>query len=87
MPRTPTALFVAILRAVRELHPDLRLWRDPPYEYETDRVPIDVQRKGSRTSYPADIASTARPMAENRGSGVRQRVGTCSTKPGRIVVA
>ena len=38
----PYRLITAILRIVRELHPDLPLWRDPPYEYETDRLPIDV---------------------------------------------
>ncbi len=38
----PYRLIAAILRSVRELHPDLPLWRDPPYEYEPDRLPIDV---------------------------------------------
>ena len=38
----PYRLIAAILRIVRELHPALPLWRNPPYEYELDRLPIDV---------------------------------------------
>ena len=39
---SPYRLVVAMLRAVREVHPNLKLWIDPPYEYEYDRIPIDV---------------------------------------------
>ena len=38
----PYRLIAAILKIVRELHPELPLWRNPPYEYELDRLPIDV---------------------------------------------
>jgi uncharacterized protein YbbC (DUF1343 family) len=38
----PYRLVVAMLRAVREEHPELKLWSDPPYEYEYHRRPIDV---------------------------------------------
>jgi uncharacterized protein YbbC (DUF1343 family) len=38
----PVKTAVAILRAVRRVHPERSLWRDPPYEYETERLPIDL---------------------------------------------
>lgn len=33
---------LALLGAIRELYPDQFAWRQPPYEYETERLPIDL---------------------------------------------
>ena len=33
---------VAILKAVHDLYPEHFVWREPPYEYETERMPIDI---------------------------------------------
>jgi uncharacterized protein YbbC (DUF1343 family) len=33
---------VAVLKAVKELYPDEPLWREPPYEYEAVKPPIDI---------------------------------------------
>jgi uncharacterized protein YbbC (DUF1343 family) len=33
---------VAILKAVHDLYPEDFLWRQPPYEYETEKMPIDI---------------------------------------------
>lgn len=33
---------VAILKAVYELYPEKFKWRPPPYEYETEKMPIDI---------------------------------------------
>lgn len=33
---------VAVLKAVYDLFPDYFAWRQPPYEYETERMPIDI---------------------------------------------
>ena len=33
---------VAILKAVRELYPEQFRWKEPPYEYETQKMPIDI---------------------------------------------
>jgi uncharacterized protein YbbC (DUF1343 family) len=33
---------VAVLKAVRDLYPAETLWRQPPYEYETEKMPIDI---------------------------------------------
>ena len=38
----PVHTAVAILCAARELAPDGFLWREPPYEYETEKAPIDI---------------------------------------------
>ncbi|MDD2901700.1 MAG: DUF1343 domain-containing protein [Syntrophales bacterium] len=33
---------LALLGVIRELYPDDFAWRQPPYEYETERLPIDL---------------------------------------------
>jgi uncharacterized protein YbbC (DUF1343 family) len=38
----PYATTLALLRAVLRLHPDAFAWREPPYEYETERLPFDL---------------------------------------------
>jgi len=50
---------VALLAGVRALHPDQFAWRDPPYEYEHERLPIQLL-SGSR-SIVAAMESGATP--------------------------
>jgi uncharacterized protein YbbC (DUF1343 family) len=38
----PYRLFLLFLKVFREVHPDFSLWRSPPYEYETVKLPIDL---------------------------------------------
>ena len=38
----PWRLQTLAFKAIRQLHPDYPLWRDFPYEYELDRLAIDV---------------------------------------------
>ncbi len=38
----PVRTAVAVLAAARELMGERKFWRDPPYEYETERLPIDI---------------------------------------------
>jgi uncharacterized protein YbbC (DUF1343 family) len=38
----PVQTAVAILNVVRQLAPDDFAWRSPPYEYETEKMPIDI---------------------------------------------
>ena len=33
---------VAVLKAVYDLYPESFKWRQPPYEYETEKMPIDI---------------------------------------------
>ncbi|MCS6912408.1 MAG: DUF1343 domain-containing protein [Myxococcales bacterium] len=43
----PYRLIALLLKALRRLRPDYPLWRDFPYEYVTDRLPIDTISGGS----------------------------------------
>ncbi len=38
----PVRAAVSVLRAVRDLAGDALRWREPPYEYETEKMPIDI---------------------------------------------
>ncbi|MCE5336896.1 MAG: DUF1343 domain-containing protein [Desulfobacteraceae bacterium] len=38
----PYRLGLAIIRALREVHPERFAWLDPPYEYEWEKLPIDI---------------------------------------------
>lgn len=38
----PYRLAVVMLKAVRNLAPELLTWREPPYEYEFEKLPIDL---------------------------------------------
>jgi uncharacterized protein YbbC (DUF1343 family) len=38
----PVRAAVAILAAAKTLAPDAFAWREPPYEYETEKSPIDI---------------------------------------------
>ncbi len=42
----PWRLQALAFRAIRRLHPDYEIWRDFPYEYELDRLAIDVINGG-----------------------------------------
>ena len=38
----PVLCAVAVIRAATELYPESFAWLDPPYEYETEKLPIDI---------------------------------------------
>ena len=38
----PVLTAVAALSAVRELWPKDFTWKQPPYEYETEKLPVDI---------------------------------------------
>ena len=38
----PYRLATLFLKCTQKIHPDLDLWRKPPYEYETTLMPIDI---------------------------------------------
>ncbi|MBL8739270.1 MAG: DUF1343 domain-containing protein [Planctomycetes bacterium] len=42
----PYRTTLALLRCVRELWPQQFAWRQPPYEYETERLPIEILAGG-----------------------------------------
>jgi uncharacterized protein YbbC (DUF1343 family) len=38
----PLRTALAVLKALRRLWPNELAWQPPPYEYETERLPIDI---------------------------------------------
>ena len=38
----PFRLVALFFKALRKIHPDYELWREPPYEYEEHKKPIDI---------------------------------------------
>jgi uncharacterized protein YbbC (DUF1343 family) len=50
---------VAILCAVRRLYPDEPLWKSPPYEYETEKMPIDILAGTDRLRAMIDAGDSA----------------------------
>jgi uncharacterized protein YbbC (DUF1343 family) len=65
----PWRLQALAFKALRRLHPDYPLWRDFPYEYERDRLAIDLingsellrQWVDDPQSAPADLDALAQP--------------------------
>lgn len=55
----PVETAVSVLHAVRQLAPDNFAWSPPPYEYETERMPIDILWGSDelRTSMDNDASS------------------------------
>jgi uncharacterized protein YbbC (DUF1343 family) len=51
---------VAVLKAIRDLYPEHFSWKQPPYEYETEKMPIDILagsdriRRAIETDVPLD---------------------------------
>ena len=54
----PWRLMALVFKAIRTLHPDYDLWRDFPYEYERDRLAIDLINGGERLRRWVDDPST-----------------------------
>jgi uncharacterized protein YbbC (DUF1343 family) len=44
----PVISGIAIISAIRRLHPDLFAWKTPPYEYVLDKLPFDVINGSAR---------------------------------------
>jgi uncharacterized protein YbbC (DUF1343 family) len=63
----PWRLLAAALKALRALRPDYALWRDFPYEYEHERLAIDLINGGERlrewVDDPAAVASDLDALA------------------------
>ena len=38
----PYRLMLLMFKAFHQIHPEFALWRQPPYEYETEKLPIDL---------------------------------------------
>ena len=81
----PYRLVALFLKAIRTEYPDYPLWRDFPYEYETERLAIDLLSGGTRlrewiddaTTEPADLDE---PLARDDSAGAKSVRLFCSTK-------
>jgi uncharacterized protein YbbC (DUF1343 family) len=60
----PVKTAVAILWTVRRLHPGRKLWRDPPYEYEENLLPIDILAGTDRLRLLIDSWASWRELSE-----------------------
>jgi uncharacterized protein YbbC (DUF1343 family) len=58
----PYRTTLAILAEVRRLWPDAELWRQPPYEYETERLPIDLLAGDPRIREGIDAGRSLRDL-------------------------
>jgi uncharacterized protein YbbC (DUF1343 family) len=65
----PWRLMALAFKAIRQLQPDYPLWRDFPYEYENDRLAIDLINGSpllrdwvdSKTAVPGDLDALTEP--------------------------
>lgn len=53
----PFRLMLLFFKTLREVHPHLFAWRQPPYEYEATRLPIDLLNGGTAPREWVDDAS------------------------------
>jgi uncharacterized protein YbbC (DUF1343 family) len=53
----PWRLMALAFKAIRKLYPDYELWRDFPYEYEYDRLAIDLINGGEELREWVDDAN------------------------------
>ena len=59
----PVLTAVAILSAVRELWPDEFAWKRPPYEYETEKMPVDILAGGDTLRLAIEAGTDPREIA------------------------
>lgn len=60
----PFKTAVAILLAIHELYPEVKLWRQPPYEYEFEKLPFDILAGSDRLRMDIEIGKPLKEMEE-----------------------
>jgi uncharacterized protein YbbC (DUF1343 family) len=60
----PLLTYTAAIAAIRELWPDRFAWKEPPYEYETEKLPIDILAGGPRWREMVEAGEQPAAMAE-----------------------
>jgi uncharacterized protein YbbC (DUF1343 family) len=63
---------VALIAASREADPEHFRWRDPPYEYEHDKLPFDILAGSSELREQIERGTAARDIARSWEGGVRE---------------
>jgi uncharacterized protein YbbC (DUF1343 family) len=61
----PVAAGVALIGAFRAADPDRFNWRDPPYEYEAEKMPIDILAGSSALREQIESGVSAREIARS----------------------
>jgi uncharacterized protein YbbC (DUF1343 family) len=61
----PVETGVALLAAFRASDPDRFRWRDPPYEYEHDKLPIDILAGSTALREQIEAGTSAREIARS----------------------
>jgi uncharacterized protein YbbC (DUF1343 family) len=61
----PVEAGVALIEAFRAADPDLFCWKDPPYEYEHQKIPIDCLAGSSQLREQIDGGMSARDIARS----------------------
>lgn len=61
----PFKTAVAILIAIHELYPEIDLWKKPPYEYEFEKLPIDILSGSSRLRTEIEKGVPLKEMEES----------------------
>ena len=66
----PVEVGVALIKAFRDAGPDQFAWRQPPYEYEHTKMPIDILAGSSELREQIEAGMTARDIARSWTSSV-----------------
>ncbi len=66
----PVETGVALIEAFRSCAPDQFRWREPPYEYEQTKLPIDILAGSSTLREQIEAGMAAREIAESWRDGV-----------------
>lgn len=73
----PVETGVGLMDAFRAADPDRFRWRDPPYEYEREKLPIDILAGSSALREQIDSGVPAREIARSWEAGVREFRRAC----------
>ncbi len=68
----PVRTAVAVLRAAKDLAPGEFAWRQPPYEYETEKMPIDILWGSDVLRKGLEAGRTAGEILARAGDEVRE---------------
>jgi uncharacterized protein YbbC (DUF1343 family) len=60
----PFKTAVAIIKAIHDLYPDNFQWKQPPYEYETEKMPIDILAGTDRLRNDIENGASLNKMEE-----------------------
>ncbi len=77
----PCLTAVAILCAVRELWPRKLRWKQPPYEYETEKLPIDILAGGAALREAIDAGAGPQEIAAGWEPGVARFTRELEAEP------